>query len=130
MEGMPRRCQQPLSDYGGSGVLGFYYAQLESIIQYRSLRTEVFQSFKEIGNAILFCLIVEQCLSQEEVLDLLQAAPFQGVLPRPYVKGTALQHGSINMKFYLVLTSLWLVSVASYCVSHFSKIFSKLLNLY
>ena len=71
-----------------SGLLDFYYAQLESIIQYRSLRTEVFQSFKEIGNAILFCLIVEQCLSQEEVLDLLQAAPFQGVLPRPYIKGT------------------------------------------
>ena len=43
-------------------MLDFYYAQLESIVQYRSLRTDVFQSFKEIGNAILFCLIVEQCL--------------------------------------------------------------------
>ncbi|XP_065187273.1 cytoplasmic FMR1-interacting protein 2-like [Sycon ciliatum] len=96
MEGMPRRCQQPLSDYGASGVLGFYYAQLESIIQYRSLRTEVFQSFKEIGNAILFCLIVEQCLSQEEVLDLLQAAPFQGVLPRPYVKDGMTQEQAIQ----------------------------------
>jgi cytoplasmic FMR1 interacting protein len=30
--------------------------------------------------------LIEQSLSQEEVSDLLQAAPFQNILPRPYCK--------------------------------------------
>jgi len=30
---------------------------------------------------------MEQALSQEEVCDLLHAAPFQNILPRPYCKG-------------------------------------------
>jgi len=44
------------------GVLGYYLAQLNDMIQYPDLRTEVFQSFREIGNAMLFCLLVEQSL--------------------------------------------------------------------
>ncbi len=47
---------------GVSGVLGYYHAQLNDMIQYPDLRTEVFQSFREIGNAIIFCLLVEQSL--------------------------------------------------------------------
>jgi len=45
-----------------TGVLGYYLAQLNDMIQYPDLRTEVFQSFREIGNAVLFCLLVEQSL--------------------------------------------------------------------
>ena len=45
-----------------TGVLGYYLAQLNDMIQYTDLRTEVFQSFREIGNAVLFCLLVEQSL--------------------------------------------------------------------
>ena len=45
-----------------TGVLGYYHAQLNDMVQYPDLRTEVFQSFREIGNAILFCLLVEQSL--------------------------------------------------------------------
>ena len=44
------------------GVFEFYYAQLAPVIQYRDLRTEVFQSFKEIGNTIVFCLLLEKAL--------------------------------------------------------------------
>ena len=44
------------------GVFEFYYAQLTPVIQYRDLRTEVFQSFKEIGNTIVFCLLLEKAL--------------------------------------------------------------------
>lgn len=40
----------------------YFQAQLNDLIQYPDLRTEVFQSFREIGNAILFCLLVEQSL--------------------------------------------------------------------
>ena len=44
------------------GVLEFYNANLESIMQYRDLKTEVFQAFREVGNIIIFCLQVEELL--------------------------------------------------------------------
>ena len=47
-----------------AGVLGYYHAQLTDMIQYPDLRITVFHAFKEIGNAILFCLLVEQALVQ------------------------------------------------------------------
>ncbi|CAB1314481.1 unnamed protein product [Coregonus sp. 'balchen'] len=59
-----------------------------TILQYVKtlIETDVFQSLREVGNAILFCLLIEQALSQEEVCDLLHAAPFQNILPRVYIK--------------------------------------------
>jgi hypothetical protein len=74
-------------NFSFSGVLGYYHAQLNDIVQYPDARTELFHSFREFGNTILFCLLMEQALSPEEVCDLLHAAPFQNILPRPYCKG-------------------------------------------
>ena len=45
-----------------TGVLEFYNANLESIMQYRDLKTEVFQAFREVGNVIIFCLQLEELL--------------------------------------------------------------------
>ncbi|KAJ0184305.1 hypothetical protein K1T71_000728 [Dendrolimus kikuchii] len=81
---MPRHCKLPRYDYGSNGVLGYYHAQLTDIVQYPDARTELFHAFRELGNIILFCMLIEQALSQEEVTDLLHAAPFQNILPRPY----------------------------------------------
>ncbi|XP_067136855.1 cytoplasmic FMR1-interacting protein isoform X4 [Centruroides vittatus] len=86
MNVMPKICKLPLYDYGSPGVLQYYQAQLTDIVQYSDVKTEMFQSFREVGNALLFCLLIEQSLSQEEVCDLLHAAPFQNILPRPYCK--------------------------------------------
>ena len=69
-----------------SGVLGYYQATLQDIVQYPDARTELFHNFREFGNIVLFCLMMEQSLSQEEVMDLLHAAPFQNILPRPFCK--------------------------------------------
>jgi cytoplasmic FMR1 interacting protein len=55
-------------------------------VQYPDARTELFHNFRELGNAVLFCLLMEQSLSQEEVMDLLHAAAFQNILPRPFCK--------------------------------------------
>lgn len=86
MDGMPSKCGLPRFEYGSAGVLEFYNANLESIMQYRDLKTEVFQAFREVGNIIIFCLQVEELMTQDEIADLLHAAPFQGIIPRPYVK--------------------------------------------
>lgn len=62
MQGMPPKCKLPLFEYGSEGVLGFYQAQLTPVVTYRDLQTDVFQSFKEIGNTVLFCLQLEKAL--------------------------------------------------------------------
>jgi cytoplasmic FMR1 interacting protein len=70
-----------------SGILGFYQENLNDIVQYPDAKMDLFQHFREVGNALLFCLLIEQSLSQEEVCDLLHAAPFQNIFPRPFCKG-------------------------------------------
>ena len=42
--------------------MGYYQAQLNDLIQYPDMRTEVFQIFREVGNAIVFCMLIEQAL--------------------------------------------------------------------
>ncbi|EEB13869.1 conserved hypothetical protein [Pediculus humanus corporis] len=86
MDAMPKICKLPRYDYGSPGVLQYYHAQLNDIVQYPDAKTELFHNFRELGNTIIFCLLMEQALSQEEVCDLLHAAPFQNILPRPHCK--------------------------------------------
>lgn len=80
-----------------TGVLGYYHAQLNDIVQYPDAKTELFHIFREVGNIVLFCLLMEQSLSQEEVCDLLHAAPFQNFLPRPFCKGE-----QVNLFYHLI----------------------------
>ena len=61
---MPKQCKLPRYDYGSPGVLGYYQATLQDIVQYPDARTELFHNFREFGNAVLFCLLMEQALSQ------------------------------------------------------------------
>ena len=62
MQGMPQKCRMPLYEYGSKGVLAFYQAQLGPVVTYRDLQTDVFQSFKEVGNTVIFCLQLEKAL--------------------------------------------------------------------
>lgn len=59
---MPKLCKLPRYEYGSPAVLSFYYEQLQSIVKYAELKTDMFQVFNEFGNAILFCLLTEQAL--------------------------------------------------------------------
>ncbi|XP_054997007.1 LOW QUALITY PROTEIN: cytoplasmic FMR1-interacting protein 1 [Sorex araneus] len=86
MEVMPKICRLPRHEYGSPGILEFFHHQLKDIVEYAELKTVCFQNLREVGNAVLFCLLVEQSLSLEEVCDLLHAAPFQNILPRVHVK--------------------------------------------
>nr|XP_023395464.1 cytoplasmic FMR1-interacting protein 1 [Loxodonta africana] len=87
MEVMPTICRLPRHEYGSPGILEFFHHQLKDIVEYAELKTVCFQNLREVGNAVLFCLLIEQSLSLEEVCDLLHAAPFQNILPRVHVKG-------------------------------------------
>ncbi|XP_048589343.1 cytoplasmic FMR1-interacting protein 2-like [Nematostella vectensis] len=112
IEGMPKKCGLPRYEYGSTGVLEYYHANLEPIMQYPELRVNVYQGFREIGNAVLFALLVEMQLSQEEVIDLLHAAPFQGIIPRPYLKEGEKIEGKMK-KLETQYNSLQVVSIVN-----------------
>ncbi|XP_071951857.1 cytoplasmic FMR1-interacting protein 2-like isoform X1 [Antedon mediterranea] len=86
MEIMPKICRLPKFAYGCPGVISYYAAQLQDIVQYPDVRTNLFQSFREVGNSILFCKLIEQNLAIEEVCDLLHAAPFQNIIPKQFLQ--------------------------------------------
>ncbi|CAH0763037.1 unnamed protein product, partial [Bemisia tabaci] len=46
MEAMPKTCKLPRYDYGSPGVLGYYRAQLNDIVQYPAARMELFHNFQ------------------------------------------------------------------------------------
>lgn len=85
--GLPKQCKLPLFDYGSAGMIGFYLMQLKDIMAYPDLQTDVFQSFREIGNGVLIFLMLEKSVSTKEVLDLAQAMPFQGMIPAVVKEG-------------------------------------------
>ncbi|RDD41868.1 Cytoplasmic FMR1-interacting protein 2 [Trichoplax sp. H2] len=64
MNGLPKKCHLPRFDYGSAGVLDYYHAQLKDILQYRELKMDVFQQFREIGNSVVFCMMIDQALKK------------------------------------------------------------------
>ena len=47
---------------GSPGILEFFHHQLKDIVEYAELKTVCFQNLREVGNALLFCLLSEQSL--------------------------------------------------------------------
>lgn len=57
------RCEQrALICVCSSGILEFFHHQLKDIVEYAELKTVCFQNLREVGNALLFCLLSEQSL--------------------------------------------------------------------
>ena len=73
-------CQSVLSCHvtstGQRCVLQYYQAQLNDIMMYSDLQPKVFQSLREVGNVIIFCLNVTHAL----VAYLMGKAPWNAVL--------------------------------------------------
>ena len=63
-----------------TGILEFFHHQLKDIVEYAELKTVCFQNLREVGNAVLFCLLIEQ--------SLVSAQPCPA--PRPWVRGGGL----------------------------------------
>eukprot|EP00629_Pelagomonadales_sp_RCC1024_P017002 CAMPEP_0119275140 /NCGR_PEP_ID=MMETSP1329-20130426/13283_1 /TAXON_ID=114041 /ORGANISM="Genus nov. species nov., Strain RCC1024" /LENGTH=1260 /DNA_ID=CAMNT_0007275501 /DNA_START=313 /DNA_END=4095 /DNA_ORIENTATION=+ len=74
-EGLPP-CKLPKAMYGLAGCYGVFDALLKPILAYVDLKPEVFQAFKEVGNAICFIQIASGVLDQVELERTLHAFKF------------------------------------------------------
>jgi len=52
----------PMYEYGSSAIMTFYNESLSNLNAYADLRTNVFHQFAQIGNAIVFSMLLEQAL--------------------------------------------------------------------
>lgn len=51
-----------------TGILEFFHHQLKDIVEYAELKTVCFQNLREVGNALLFCLLSEQSLVRGNIV--------------------------------------------------------------
>lgn len=52
-----------------TGILEFFHHQLKDIVEYAELKTVCFQNLREVGNALLFCLLSEQSLVHRNIVQ-------------------------------------------------------------
>ncbi|KAE9551006.1 hypothetical protein FO519_005792 [Halicephalobus sp. NKZ332] len=83
---VPKVCKLQRHDYGSEAILQYYLAQLKDVIGYQHLKKEFCQILREIGNILLFTMQLELALAKEETGDLLAAATYTNVIPKPHAK--------------------------------------------
>lgn len=69
-----------LMEEGIAGLIRYYKEVLGSLVTDQLVKSELFQYFREVGNSVLFALLVEQCLTVKETWMTCQAFPFQGTM--------------------------------------------------
>nr|XP_021531661.1 cytoplasmic FMR1-interacting protein 2 [Aotus nancymaae] len=89
IEVMPKICRLPRHEYGSPGILEFFHHQLKDIIEYAELKTDVFQSLREVGNAILFCLLIEQALVSPDPEGIGMSLGWKGCQHQPDIEAPA-----------------------------------------
>lgn len=62
--------ETPTLASAATGILEFFHHQLKDIVEYAELKTVCFQNLREVGNAVLFCLLIEQSLVSSPVQPL------------------------------------------------------------
>lgn len=76
-DGIPP-CAPPKYLFKSIGAYGYYEGKLRSILAYDDLKPEVFQNFREIGNAIAFLRDLSDVLELHDQFDFMLIAPFLG----------------------------------------------------
>ena len=82
---LPPTLKLPRLDYGIIGAFGYFELNLKDIAEYDQLNPVVNQHFKELGNTVLFFLLLEKARSFEISKRLIVTAPFLGINIDNYV---------------------------------------------
>ncbi|CEF64678.1 Cytoplasmic FMR1-interacting protein [Strongyloides ratti] len=73
---IPKTCKLPLSNYGSSAVMEYYIHHTKDIHNYKEFYNGFSQQLRIFGNIFIFIDLLEEALSQEEVLDLYHTNTF------------------------------------------------------
>ena len=83
---LPDTIRLPRASYGTAATYTHITQTLRDILGFSDMKTQVFHYFREIGNGLIFVQLIERALNQQEMHDMIQAAPFRRQLPRIHIK--------------------------------------------
>ncbi|EGC37325.1 Rac-binding component of scar regulatory complex [Dictyostelium purpureum] len=107
LQGMPASTKLPIYDYGTEGGYGYFQLKLKDIYTYPDLRPEVLQTFRELGNSIVFMNILDQVIIQTDSYNFSKAAPFLGITPETWFSDqTPGEDPTLNSPLYSQLQKL------------------------
>jgi len=65
----------------GHLAYGFFEAKLKPLLGFDNMKTEIFQSFRIVGNFLALCFLIDTVLVQHDTSSFVMHAPFVGVTP-------------------------------------------------
>jgi cytoplasmic FMR1 interacting protein len=65
----------------GHLAYGFFEAKLKPMLQFSNMKTDIFQSFRIVGNVLALCFLLDTVLVQRDTSNFVLSAPFVGVTP-------------------------------------------------
>lgn len=83
---VPKVCKLQRYEYGSEAILQYYLAQLKDVISYPHLKKEFCHILRQFGNILIFTMQLELALAKEETGDLLAAATYTNVIPKPFAR--------------------------------------------
>eukprot|EP00727_Mastigamoeba_balamuthi_P007648 m51a1_g3503 hypothetical protein (1525) ;mRNA; r:844019-848861 len=102
---LPPSAKLPLHEYGVEGSHGMFSMKLRELVEYGDLKPEVLQTFREIGNAVVFVQLLDQVLKQTDLSAYVLSAPALGI--NPETLGTpANDDPSLSSPLYTVVATL------------------------
>ena len=69
---LPETIRLPKASYGTEATYTHIKQTLRDVIGFTELKTHVCHYFREIGNGLIFVLLIERALNQQEIHDMLQ----------------------------------------------------------
>lgn len=78
---MPHSTKLPPVEYGAAGCFDYFQLILDPIFKYPDLRSGVYQSFKEIGNCLVFVFNIDLELRKLDIMNDITASTLTGDAP-------------------------------------------------
>ncbi|KAI3646786.1 hypothetical protein MP228_009714 [Amoeboaphelidium protococcarum] len=78
MKGMPHSTKLPPFEYGPQGAFDYFSLILKPLISYRDLRSGVFQVFREVGNYVLFFMLMDVVIANDAASSVVQYGDLVG----------------------------------------------------
>jgi len=81
LSALPPQIKLQPSAYGLFGIYSYFTAQFKDFINYGELKSDVFNGFRTIGNALSFLILLDASQMPKNIQTSMSIAPFIGIKP-------------------------------------------------
>ena len=80
---MPYTAKLPPNEFGLKGAFDYFMVVLKPLLTYRDMKTGVFQTLREVGNAIAFAQLLQQSYVRSSLPNNIDSSPKPNMLLDP-----------------------------------------------